>query len=138
MLSQLVYVSTRNANCTDQEIDKILENCKKNNPKIDITGVLLFSSTRFIQYVEGESKQILALYDKIKLDKRHEKVMMISYGPISKKLFPSWHMGSKSIKENEIGFRTDISENDKKVFEKILGGASEEGGKVQSLLQKFF
>lgn len=138
MLSQLIYVSTRKSNCTEQEIGKILEACKKNNPALNLTGVLLYSNTKFIQYVEGDSKQILALYDKIKLDPRHEKVMMISYGPISKKIFPSWHMGSKSIQESDVSFNTNISLEDRKVFEKILQGDAEEGSKVQNLLQKFF
>ena len=77
MLSQLIYTSIRTSECTDSEIDKILDSCKRNNFGIDITGVLLYSDKIFIQYLEGNSKLILELYDKIKLDKRHKNAMLM-------------------------------------------------------------
>ncbi|MBY0426400.1 MAG: BLUF domain-containing protein, partial [Cytophagales bacterium] len=109
MLSQLVYVSVRNPNCTDAEIEKILASCNKNNPLIDITGVLLYSTTNFIQMIEGEYKLIMGLYDKIKLDNRHGNIRLISVGPIKEKAFPSWHMGTKKLTDNTIDFKTAIT-----------------------------
>lgn len=138
MLSQLVYVSNRKPNCTAEEIDKILASCKKNNPPLNITGVLLFSETKFIQLVEGDAKVIMALYDKIKKDNRHSLPVMISYNPIPEKSFPSWHMGSRNISKTEIQFKTDISKDDKVVFDSILSGKEENGQKVLNLLKKFF
>lgn len=138
MLSQLVYVSNRKSNCTNEEIEKILASCKKNNPPLNITGVLLFSDTKFIQLVEGDAKVIMALYDKIKKDNRHTSPMMISYNPIKEKSFPSWHMGSRDISKNDIQFKTDISKDDKVVFDSILLGKEENGQKVLNLLKKFF
>ncbi len=138
MLSQLVYVSSRKSNCTEAEIEKILLACQKNNPHSQTTGVLLYSQNKFIQYLEGDSKHLLNLYDKIKTDGRHEKVMMISYGPIKEKTFPSWHMATKKVSGEEIDFRTDISQEDKKVFKQLLKGGEQEGAKVLSLLKKFF
>ncbi|MBL6445340.1 BLUF domain-containing protein [Fulvivirga sp. 29W222] len=138
MLSQLVYVSNRNRNCTEEEITKILTSCKRNNPPLQITGVLLYSDTKFIQMVEGESKVITSLYDKIKLDVRHSNVRMISYGPIKEKSFPSWHMGSRKIVGSLVDFKTEISKSDQEVFNKILNGQEENGVKVLGLLKKFF
>ncbi len=138
MLAHLAYVSARKNNCTEEEIEKILISCKKNNPPLDITGVLLYSENKFIQYVEGESTSLMKLYDKIKKDVRHDKAVMISYSPISSRIFPSWHMGSRKIASNEIGFLTDITDGDKDVFEKIMNDEEAEGAKVQSLLMKFF
>lgn len=138
MLAQLIYVSNRKPSCTAQEIDNILAACKKNNPPLDITGVLLYSDTKFIQLVEGESKVIMGLYDKIKTDSRHSNAMMISYNPIKEKSFPSWHMGSRQLKGNEVDFKTDISAEDKSIFNSILSGKEENGQKVLSLLKKFF
>ncbi len=138
MLSQLVYVSNRKPTCTQSEIDNILASCKKNNPSLNITGVLLYSDSKFIQLVEGDAKVIMSLYDKIKLDTRHSNPMMISYGPIKEKSFPSWHMGTKKILGNEVEFKTDITVEDKTVFNSILSGKEENGQKVLSLLKKFF
>lgn len=138
MLSQLVYVSNRKPNCTDAEIGKILDSCKKNNPALDITGVLLYSDTKFIQLVEGESKVIMALYDKIKLDPRHSSPFMISYNPIKEKAFPSWHMGTKKFSGNAVDFKTDISADDKKIFGNLLNGKEQEGQKILNIIKKFF
>jgi hypothetical protein len=138
MLAHLAYVSVRKNNCNEEEIEKILASCKKNNPPLDITGVLLYSENKFIQYVEGESSSLMTLYDKIKKDERHEKAVMISYNAIPSRIFPSWHMGSRKIALNDIGFLTDITASDKSVFEKIMNGQGTEGTKVQSLLMKFF
>jgi hypothetical protein len=138
MLTNLAYVSTRKPTCTDQEIEKILASCKKNNPPLDITGVLLYSENRFIQYVEGESKELMALYDKVKKDDRHEKVFMISYSPIKEKIFPGWHMGSKKFSASEVDFKTVITKEEKDVFKSLIDGEEQDGTKVRGLLLKFF
>jgi hypothetical protein len=138
MLTHLVYVSTRKRNCTDEEIEKILAACRTNNGPLDITGVLLYSDTRFIQYVEGKSTALTSLYDKIKKDARHEKVVMISYNPITERIFPSWQMGSLKMTSDDISFITDITSQDKDVFQKIITGKEADGAKVRELLVKFF
>lgn len=138
MLSQLVYVSNRKQKCTDEEIEKILASCKKNNPPLNITGILLYSDKKFIQLVEGESKVIMELYDKIKKDDRHTNPMMISLSPIKEKSFPSWHMGSKKLPQSKVDFKTDITTEDKGVFESILNGKEENGERVLNMLKKFF
>ncbi len=138
MLSHLAYVSVRKKNCTDEEIEKILAACKINNAPLDITGVLLYSESKFIQYVEGESSALMSLYDKIKKDVRHEKAVMISYNPIAKRIFPSWQMGSRKIATDDISFVSDITPGDKELFKKIVTGKETEGAKVQDLLMKFF
>ena len=62
-----MYISNRDKLCSNKEIEKTLESCKKNNPSLDITGVLLYDDSKFIQLVEGDLKTLLSLYDKIKL-----------------------------------------------------------------------
>ncbi len=138
MLSQLVYVSNRRPTCTSEEIEKILASCKKNNPPLNITGVLLYSDTKFIQLVEGDAKVITTLYDKIKLDSRHNSPLMLSYGPIKERSFPSWHMGSKKMAANNVDFKTDISAEDKAVFNNLLNGVEADGQRILNILKKFF
>lgn len=138
MLSQLVYVSNRKPNCSNEEIEKILNSCKQNNPSLDITGVLLYSDSKFIQMVEGKSNVIMELYDKIKSDNRHDDVRMISYGPIKEKSFPSWHMGVRDIGSGEMQFKTDATKEDKEIFNSILNGKEVNGQRALGLLKKFF
>ncbi len=135
---QLVYVSVRAAECKDTEIEKILESCIRNNAKIDVTGVLLYSDKKFIQCLEGDYAQIISLYDKIKEDKRHKNVILISLGSIKERSFPSWQMGSKKISIEDLEFKTNMSINEKAEFKDILNGENQKGGKAIDLIKKFF
>ncbi len=138
MISSLVYVSLRTPICTDAEIDKIVLSCKKNNVGLDITGVLLHSNTHFVQYIEGENKQIMGLYDRIKTDPRHKNVVLINLNMIESRLFPSWQMGVKAVNTDNVTFLTEISESEKLVFKDILDGKTLEGNKASELIKKFF
>lgn len=136
-LYQLVYTSYRNQNCTDQEIQKILKSCEKNNPPLNITGILLHSDNLFIQYLEGD-KNIINLYDAIKGDSRHRNVALLSYGPLNERIFPSWHMGYKNLPKEKIDFLTQANEEDQRVFQSIVKGEKQSGVSAINLLVKFF
>lgn len=138
MLSHLVYVSARQPHCTEEEIQKILASCKSNNSSLDITGVLLYSDTHFVQYLEGNYKNIMGLYDKIKLDDRHKNAVLISSSPIKERSFPSWQMGSKKFDDKSIDYLTDVADSEKTLFSDILSGKEQNGNKALSLVKKFF
>ncbi|MBT1702909.1 BLUF domain-containing protein [Chryseosolibacter indicus] len=138
MLSQLVYVSNRNANCTDEEIDKILQSCQRNNANRDITGVLLYSDKHFVQYLEGNYSEIIDLYDRIKTDNRHQKTILITSAPIKERTFPSWQMGAKKIDNESVTFKTSITEEDRLTFNEILSGKNQEDNKALHIMKKFF
>jgi hypothetical protein len=140
MLSQLVYVSDR-VSSSEKDIQDILSACVKNNPSLDITGVLLYSDTKFIQLVEGSYQKIIELYDKIKNDARHERCVMVSLMPIKSRSFPNWTMGSRQLGLNGNGydFLTELSAEEKKTFENILNGVENQNGEsVLDLMEKFF
>jgi hypothetical protein len=136
MLSNLVYISNRKSNCTPDEIAKILSACVRNNKELDITGVLLYSESKFVQYLEGEYKSIMALYDKIKLDNRHSNAVLISNGIINNRTFPSWQMGYKKVDLNSIEFNTALSEEERKEFQNVLSG--KESNKAMPIIKKLF
>lgn len=138
MLSNIVYVSQRATHCTDEEIQKILDSCIRNNKTINITGVLLYSDNYFVQYIEGKYSEIMALYDKIKGDNRHKNPVLISCTPTSQRLFPSWQMGAKKFNTGSISFDTNINDQDKEVFHDILQGKTEHSKHAVSLIKKFF
>ena len=137
MLSQLTYVSNRTSICTDAEIENILASCKKNNPTLKITGVLLYSNKKFIQMVEGDAELITSLFDKIKLDNRHSNCTLISLGAIKEKTFPSWHMGAKKIGESLVDFKTNISEDDHATFNSILNANEVSEVRILNFLKNF-
>lgn len=114
-LHRLIYSSLRKAQCDDQEIAKILATAQKNNAHEDITGILLHSADRFLQYIEGDAVKIQALFDKIKQDPRHGGAIVRDFSPISERLFPSWQMGHVDMNQ-EIAFESEITAKDQAVF----------------------
>ncbi len=136
MLSYLVYLSERKPNCTEQEIEKILAACNRNNEKFDITGVLLYSEKQFVQYLEGEYREIFQLYDKIKDDDRHKNIVLINSSPAKERIFPSWQMGAKKVDFNSVEYKTHMSLEEQREFRQILSG--NESNKALSLMKKFF
>ena len=136
MLSHLVYVSTRKKSCTDEEVALILEASRKNNASRNITGVLLYSETQFVQYLEGEYREIVALYDHIKKDDRHHNAVMVSSCAIAERSFPSWQMGTKEF--HKIAFHAEMSPDDKRIFETVLAGQEQQSSKTIALIKKLF
>ena len=136
MLTNLIYTSKRNNNCNNQEIYKILEACNKNNSHKDITGVPLFSDSLFLQYLEGERKDIFELYDKIKLDNRHNDAVMVGCRPIKERIFPDWSMGKKDIGQEGFEFISGDNFFEKKRLDSILENQDNE--QLVSSIKKFF
>lgn len=136
-LYQLVYSSTRTPSCTEEQIQNILKSCERNNAGKNITGVLLHSENNFVQYLEGD-KDIIKLYDLIKDDPRHTRVVLLSYGPLKERVFPSWHMGYKNISRNEIELITKSTDQEQKAFNALLKNTAVAESTALKLLTKFF
>jgi len=135
MLSELIYISKRSVHCTDDDVKQILNESTRQNNKRDITGVLLYSKTKFVQVLEGESDTILGLYDHIKKDRRHYHPLLVSLQMIEKRYFPSWQMGSKGVEE-DYDFFTPLDRRERNIFEQLLSGKN--SSKAVNLINKIF
>ena len=136
MLNQLIYVSNRA--CTSHDIEKILETAQVYNKRHNLTGLLLYTDTKFVQLIEGEKKDLDTLYDKISKDARHTSPCVISTDIILERAFPSWQMAGKRIGTNKIDYISSISSNEKEKFEETLAGKKDNGFFVTELMKRFF
>jgi len=137
-LYRLVYTSFRKSNCDEKEIENILNVCKRNNPGRDVTGILMHSKSRFIQYIEGAKKEVEALYELIKDDPRHTSVNLRSMERIDERVFPSWEMGYKDLENEGLAFQTDATQEDKQAIEKIINSELDFTNEGVRVLQLFF
>ncbi len=138
MISYIIYVSLRDESCTDEEIDNILKSCEKNNLHQDITGVLLYSKSHFVQYLEGEYDAIMDLYNTIKKDNRHSNVMSVATSFVNERLFPSWAMGAKQLAEDAVSFDTDLTTEEADTLNKILSGEETPNQRAINVIKNFF
>ncbi len=137
-LNYLIYSSVRNASCTDQQIQNILKSCEKNNPGKSVTGVLVHSQNYFLQFLEGEENDLMNLFNLIKKDERHSKVILLNKGEIKERMFPAWHMGYKDADKDEMTLITDASSDENEVFNKLLKGGIIDDSKVLKMLSRFY
>ncbi|MDE3200023.1 MAG: BLUF domain-containing protein [Acidobacteriota bacterium] len=93
-LCSLVYFSrsTIPADQADAEILKILESARKQNPKVDVTGALLYSGNYFAQVLEGPFDAVQSTFERIRMDARHAEVSVLSCKPIDSRNFAQWSM----------------------------------------------
>lgn len=101
-LTSLVYVSLANKEMQDADLTALLSPARKNNEKMDITGMLLYRDRLFVQALEGEEDHIKALYEKIRQDTRHRDVTTISIKPLKSRAFAEWTMGFNRIGDSAL------------------------------------
>jgi Sensors of blue-light using FAD len=90
---QLIYRSVATRLPGVEELARMIEQARINNYSQGVTGVLFYASGRFLQVLEGEAKQVKALYERICQDSRHTDVVKLHGAPVSQPLFPEWSMG---------------------------------------------
>jgi hypothetical protein len=92
----LSYVSTGCDCLKYEDIKSILESSNKNNKEIEITGILVYCNKHFFQIIEGEKQDVLELYEKIAIDRRHDNIIKIQEAERDIRLFNNWSMAFKS------------------------------------------
>jgi hypothetical protein len=97
MLVRLLYASRAVAPLTTTLIDVILEQSRRNNPKLGVTGLLCFSDDLFIQVIEGGRDAVCELFNAIVRDDRHLHVRLLHFAEIRERRFGSWTMGQVNI-----------------------------------------
>ncbi len=85
---ELTYESEAIEGVTSHDVILILEESRIFNNKKDIPGCLVLHNRKFIQIIEGKRGTIQELYKKIKSDRRHTRIRLISEDPILKRTFP--------------------------------------------------
>jgi hypothetical protein len=93
MLVRLLYVSRAVPAVDAEEVHSLLRQCRVNNPKHGITGVLCFADRIFMQVLEGSRAAVNQLYRRIAADGRHQDVELLSYQEIDERRFAGWAMG---------------------------------------------
>ncbi len=127
----LFYTSKSKKFFNDQMMLELLEKSRDSNASKGLTGLLLYKSSVFLQYIEGPEKEVLELFKKIQSDPRHTDVKLISKGNLSenKRIFDHWSMAYK--KSDEIDY--SLYENAFKLIEGEVGPND-----IIELMKKFY
>ena len=92
-LYNLVYCSRAAPGVDAAAVDRIIATSRRSNPVQGITGLLVFGSGIFFQWIEGPRDNVMQLMATIQGDNRHEQVVRLSSTEeVRERLFPDWDM----------------------------------------------
>ncbi len=92
-LYNLVYCSRATGGVDEATVDSIIAIAQRVNPVKGITGLLVFGSGIFFQWLEGPREHVLQLMANIRNDPRHDTIIALSeVEEVGERLFPEWSM----------------------------------------------
>ena len=93
LLYNMVYCSRATAGVDDAAVARIIESARRFNPAQGITGLLVFGSGIFFQWLEGPRDNVTQLMATLETDPRHDNIVLISTTEeVRERLFPDWDM----------------------------------------------
>ena len=93
LLHQVAYCSRAAPEVDASTVERIVATARRTNPAQGITGLLVFGSGVFFQWLEGPRDHITGLMAKILRDPRHDEVVTLSHSEeVRERLFPDWSM----------------------------------------------
>ncbi len=95
-LYRLVYASKNLLDGSEPEaraaVETILDASRRNNPRVGVTGALMFNDGAFAQVLEGPQKGVEDTFERIQRDLRHGDVTVLECRPVNERSFSEWSM----------------------------------------------
>ncbi len=115
ILETYVYCSRAAASVDDVEVSRIIEYAQRHNAARGITGVLVFGSGIFFQWIEGPPIEVARLIANLHGDARHCDIVPLDRNVEQReRLYPSWEM--EQVRAEDI----------REVLQEALGSAEDE------------
>ena len=95
-IKHIIYTS-RPLDSDNSDIENILISSERNNPKSEVTGLLIFGSKIYLQFLEGPENSVDATFNRIKSDKRHNEIRILKESKSDRRLFTSWTMRPQDL-----------------------------------------
>ena len=91
-LRRISYLSRFAESTTLTDVDAILTVSQRRNQEVDVTGILMVSNNSFFQILEGESDAVEETWNRIRGDRRHRDVILLSDTERTQRYFDHWAM----------------------------------------------
>ena len=94
MIQSLVYVSSSavDPHARQEALDSIVGASRRNNPRCDLTGALVFTGEHFVQVLEGDPLSIRTLFTTLRADPRHHSIRVVQKRLLPHRSFLRWAM----------------------------------------------
>ena len=92
-IHHIVYCSQVAQHMDKEAFENIIATARRHNPRFGITGLLVFGSSIFFQWLEGPRDTVTSLFQMISADPRHSDVVLLTKeDEFRERLFPNWDM----------------------------------------------
>ena len=109
-LRSLIYVSSAKSGLGSDDLDNIHYVGLKLNTLDGTTGVLLYNGPHFLQLIEGYPEGIEDLLGRLRNDRRHSDVEVVSDATVAAASFPDWTMSLIRISVGRFEAHKNISD----------------------------
>jgi len=110
-INYLIYVSSAVKPMSEQEIQDMLVPARIKNSRLQITGLLVYRSGNFIQYIEGPQDSIQSLYQSICKDIRHRDMTVLDENTVNVRLFGDWEMAYKLYSDTPVFDENELAQD---------------------------
>jgi hypothetical protein len=93
MLKTICYISDSRINKSLTDFNNLIVKAKSNNTKNNITGILVYKNNNFLQVLEGHTETVDSVFDKIRMDQRHQNIFKIINTSIDERFFEEYEFG---------------------------------------------
>ena len=100
MLQQFVYISKATKLLSSIELEELLEQARRRNAELSLTGILLYKDQSFMQLLEGPKDAVDIVLNSIREDSRHTRFMTILDEATELRSFKDWSMGFANLDEH--------------------------------------
>ena len=100
---RIVYSSVATKPFSGDELLDLLDEARRSNELMDVTGMLLYRHGKFLQVLEGAEATVESLFEKISTDPRHHTCKVLDREIVERREFGDWSMGFENLDEVEAG-----------------------------------
>ncbi len=116
-LFTLIYTSVPSFPMEEQDLEDLLTEARSCNQAHDITGLLVYTGSRFIQVLEGTQSEVQGLYQRIVRDDRHHSEILVYETRIQQRCFSDWSMGYRLMEDEKAPYHGFSREQLQKIRE---------------------
>ena len=99
---RITYISAESYKLSSEDLLSILGKCNENNPRLGLTGMLIYGNGTFIQSIEGKEEIVKNMISKISSDARHKDFKVLSEEITEQRLYDEFNMGFERLTEHSL------------------------------------
>lgn len=91
-MKSILYVSVADPDLESDDIHQLVAHSQQRNAADNISGLMLYNGSNFLQLIEGEATLLDACFARIARDPRHSGVVTLRNEASMVREFPAWAM----------------------------------------------